>query len=251
MFYLRIALNNPFLLHDYTELRCQALTQVSQEFQEEQSCIPQAMETFLKYRSDVNEYLYSDTIPCFEYLKQQGIQLGIFTNGNSQLQTNALFTKYCSVLLSSQDVGALKPSLIGFLTCCQQLQLPPHRILFVGDSYDKDMMGAKAIGMKTCLIYRSEVLATSEKLQTDKQRLYSLYQHKQRQSNQPISASELSKEHPMVEEEDLTNGIITMSSTSSTPLHSYDLNNVDHCITTLSKQNLHHLLYQYDQQLFE
>lgn len=107
-------------------------------------------------RSQVSEFLYSDTVPCLEALRHQGLQLGILTNGNAYLQDDTQFARHFSLFLTASDIGASKPSPLGFLACCQHLKLSPHEVLYVGDSYENDVRGAKAVGMKTAYLVRPE-----------------------------------------------------------------------------------------------
>lgn len=53
-------------------------------------------------------------------------------------------------IVVSGDVGYVKPHPQPFLTALEELRLPPDRVLFVGDRWDMDMMGAGQLGMKTC-----------------------------------------------------------------------------------------------------
>lgn len=48
---------------------------------------------------------------------------------------------------TSEDTGFLKPNPQPFQRICQDLQLPPENILYVGNSYTYDVVGATAAGM--------------------------------------------------------------------------------------------------------
>lgn len=54
-----------------------------------------------------------------------------------------------AVALCSEDSGYLKPSPEPFALLCGRLGLSPQEILFVGDSYDYDIIGAHAYGLHT------------------------------------------------------------------------------------------------------
>ncbi len=54
--------------------------------------------------------------------------------------------------LSSEDTGYLKPHKAPFLALAEAMQLAPSEILYVGNSYRKDVEGAHAVGMGTVLI---------------------------------------------------------------------------------------------------
>jgi putative hydrolase of the HAD superfamily len=53
--------------------------------------------------------------------------------------------------LSSEDIGALKPHPLPFRRLAETLDLPPDRILYVGNSPAYDISGAKNAGMMTAL----------------------------------------------------------------------------------------------------
>jgi HAD superfamily hydrolase (TIGR01549 family) len=50
----------------------------------------------------------------------------------------------------SGEVGYVKPHSLPFSTALASLGLAPDQVLFVGDRWDADMVGARNAGMKTC-----------------------------------------------------------------------------------------------------
>lgn len=134
-----------------------------------QEGLDQCMQSFLKSRSDIHRYLYSDSLPCLASLRQAGIKIGVLSNGNCDFHLNedlhrgggegGLLQDFLDFSLSATDTGCAKPSLIGFLACLQRLPgIPPQRVLFVGDDYEKDVVGAARAGMKTLFLLRNEQL---------------------------------------------------------------------------------------------
>jgi putative hydrolase of the HAD superfamily len=86
------------------------------------------------------------------------LPMGILSNGNCDFQRDQErdgIGSFFQWTLSAVDVGDSKPGLMGFLACIQLLgNLPPQRILFVGDDLDRDGLGARRAGMKTALLVR-------------------------------------------------------------------------------------------------
>ena len=58
--------------------------------------------------------------------------------------------KDCDLLLSSELIGALKPSSKPFEELAQRLEVPAERILYIGNSHKYDVAGPKKLGMKAC-----------------------------------------------------------------------------------------------------
>lgn len=54
--------------------------------------------------------------------------------------------------LSSEDTGYLKPDKRVFLSLLFCIDVAPENVLYVGDSYRKDVLGSRASGMQSCLI---------------------------------------------------------------------------------------------------
>jgi histidinol phosphatase-like enzyme len=70
-----------------------------------------------------------------------------------------LISSYLLLLLSPTgacDVGAMKPSPVPFISISQRTGVHPSRILFIGDSFEKDVIGATACGMTGGLILRKD-----------------------------------------------------------------------------------------------
>ena len=51
--------------------------------------------------------------------------------------------------ICSEQSGYLKPHESSFLAICDKMRVNPQEVVYVGDSYFKDIMGAKKVGMKT------------------------------------------------------------------------------------------------------
>jgi len=54
------------------------------------------------------------------------------------------------IVVVSGDVGWVKPHHVPFQAALDELSCPPEEVIFVGDRWDADMIGASALGMITC-----------------------------------------------------------------------------------------------------
>ena len=61
------------------------------------------------------------------------------------------------VAFTSEDTHYLKPHPEPFLRLIAELALPPEQILYVGNSYAYDVLGARAVGMRTAHLSRRRV----------------------------------------------------------------------------------------------
>jgi len=88
----------------------------------------------------------------FEKLSHAGLKLGIISNfyGNIEaLCREFAFFSFLNVILDSAVVGLKKPDPKLFGLAMERLKLPAEAIAFVGDSYERDILPAKALGMRT------------------------------------------------------------------------------------------------------
>jgi HAD superfamily hydrolase (TIGR01509 family) len=151
-----ISKENPLLAHDLTEIRGEAIRTLASPFGEE-SLVDGAMKLFVSIRSHVAPHLYDDVVPCLEWLtKDVGVKVAVLTNGNANLRTCNVLGKFLTLSIGASDVGIMKPSPVPFMAISQRTGIPPSRILFIGDSLEKDVEGAKAVGMTAALILRTD-----------------------------------------------------------------------------------------------
>jgi HAD superfamily hydrolase (TIGR01549 family) len=98
---------------------------------------------------------YADTIPCLTQLQAAGIQVGI--SGNQPEQAEKMLRQLelpLEYLASSASWGVEKPDLEFFKRIIKITNLEPHKIAYVGDRLDNDVLPAKAIGMKAIFLER-------------------------------------------------------------------------------------------------
>ena len=91
-------------------------------------------------------------VPLLASLKAQGFELGVVSNacGNvDRLCDDLGYSSYLSVVIDSHRVGVAKPDPAIFQLAANRLGVPPTAIVMVGDSYERDMVPAKSIGMTT------------------------------------------------------------------------------------------------------
>ena len=84
--------------------------------------------------------------------------LGLLTNGapaiqRAKLQKSGLESYFAHVVVSG-DLCIGKPHPATFHRIAELVGTPPAECLMVGDSYEKDVLGARAVGMKALLIDR-------------------------------------------------------------------------------------------------
>lgn len=61
-------------------------------------------------------------------------------------------TESCRIMVFSSELGSIKPSPMPFLLALRKLGREPGEVLFVGDSLERDIRPAKAIGMATAWV---------------------------------------------------------------------------------------------------
>jgi len=87
-------------------------------------------------------------------LKDRGIKLGIVTDApklKAWIRLASIkLSNYFDVVVTFEDTKQRKPSKLPFKAALRQLKLKPSDCLMVGDWPERDIKGAKALGMKTC-----------------------------------------------------------------------------------------------------
>ncbi len=88
----------------------------------------------------------------FEKLRHAGLKLGIISNFYGNIE--ALCREYSlwphlNVILDSAIVGLRKPDPKLFALALERLKLPAQAVVFVGDSFERDIVPAKLLGMQT------------------------------------------------------------------------------------------------------
>lgn len=90
---------------------------------------------------------------ALQWLAERGVPLGALSDFpvSHKLETLGV-GQFFPVRLSSEDTGYLKPHAVPFWALAKAMQLQPEEILYVGNSYTKDIEGAANVGMGTVLI---------------------------------------------------------------------------------------------------
>ena len=87
-------------------------------------------------------------------LKGMGLKLAIVTDAprlKAWIRLAAMkLSNYFDVVVVFEDTRQHKPSKMPFKAALKQLSLKPEECLMVGDWPERDIKGAKSIGMKTC-----------------------------------------------------------------------------------------------------
>ena len=101
--------------------------------------------------------IYPDVEPALAALAGRGLKLGVVSNWDDRLRPllEALdLTRSLGTIVVSCEVGANKPAPAIFRKAVEQLGVPPHAILHVGDSFEMDVQGARTAGLKAVQIKR-------------------------------------------------------------------------------------------------
>ena len=101
--------------------------------------------------------LFDDVMPALQSLRREGITLAVLSNLRQDmaqtLQRLGLST-YVDFYVTSQDAGAEKPHPPIFLAAMERAGIGPSEGIHVGDQYQSDVVGARAVGLLPVLLDR-------------------------------------------------------------------------------------------------
>lgn len=99
-----------------------------------------------------NMTLFPGVDKLLEALHDKYVRVAVCTDLLAHIQHRKLralkLTDDVDCLVTSEEAGAEKPSLKIFEMCLEKLRLFPKEVCFVGDSFEKDVKGAAAAGMR-------------------------------------------------------------------------------------------------------
>lgn len=175
---LAIALKHPFVSSDYKKLRAE-FRRIQDDgdkefdrlsFTEKEAVVysrvvnPRLTPEMARLELDDKYYTYlrkefsklgfvEATRSTLERIKAKGLKIGVFSDW-------PLFDKLkrigvedlCDVVSNPETSGFLKPSAKAFREMIEKIGISPDMMLYVGDSYKKDVLGAGRAGMDAVLV---------------------------------------------------------------------------------------------------
>ncbi|MBA7666347.1 Phosphoglycolate phosphatase [subsurface metagenome] len=114
--------------------------------------------------------LYDDVLPTIKKLKKRGLILGLISNLPIAKSASASLEPYLDFVVTSNEAGASKPESPVFLMALEQAGVNGSEAVYVGDQYQTDVVGARAVGIKPILIDRFDL----EREFSDCSRIYRL-----------------------------------------------------------------------------
>ncbi|MDR1894840.1 MAG: HAD family hydrolase [Spirochaetales bacterium] len=118
------------------------------------------------YRSWERSFRFLFPLPYVEEvlreLRGRGLKLGALSDFPVQNKLAYLGLEgLWDAALSSEEIGCLKPRPEPFQELARRLQTPPEAILYVGNSYACDILGARQAGMRTAYLCRRRFVPRS------------------------------------------------------------------------------------------
>ena len=115
---------------------------------------------------------YSHVLDVILQLKKNNIKIALLSDLLTEQKQDVWgILPYCDLAMGCESVGALKPSPFPFMALSKALKIQPEKILYVGNNFEYDAVGAKSVGMKTALIkkgffsiFKSNLKAQNEKI---------------------------------------------------------------------------------------
>jgi putative hydrolase of the HAD superfamily len=99
--------------------------------------------------------LYEDALPALAALREHGVKIGLVSNGSRDLDEFVMHHALdVDCAIGSRAFGRTKPHPEIFRHALALLGVEPEEAAMVGDSYEDDIEGARALGMKAFLLDR-------------------------------------------------------------------------------------------------
>jgi putative hydrolase of the HAD superfamily len=104
-------------------------------------------------------HCFSDVVPALQALRDKGIRVGVGSNFDCRLrqvvQGLPELAPWVETLVISSEVGFRKPHPSFYLTACEALGLPAHKVLWVGDDLENDVRGPIRAGLSGVFLDRN------------------------------------------------------------------------------------------------
>ena len=120
-----------------------------------------------------NATLYEDVLPTLDRLRQMDLKMGIISNWDTPLHAMVEelgLAPYFEIIVASHDqrVQSAKPDTAIFEYALNAVGVPAKEAIHVGDSFEADIMGAHATGLRAFLLDRdgTQTGRWSETIQT-------------------------------------------------------------------------------------
>ncbi len=100
---------------------------------------------------------FDDTIPALAALRGEGYRLGVLTNLRrdiGELCRRLGLAPYLDFCINAEEAGAEKPHAAMFLAALERASVDAGEAVHVGDQFESDILGARAVGMHGVLIDR-------------------------------------------------------------------------------------------------
>ncbi len=114
-----------------------------------------------------NWLIEPDAIPVLDDLKRKGFHLGVISNAADDENTQTLIDKggirpYLEFIVSSAAYGRRKPDAGIFQLALDYFGIEAGRAIMIGDTYEADIVGARAVGIHTAWMRHGEGEAPPE-----------------------------------------------------------------------------------------
>ncbi|HSI98515.1 MAG TPA: HAD-IA family hydrolase [Gaiellaceae bacterium] len=102
-----------------------------------------------------NFTLYEDALPVLEELRRHALKIGLVSNGQRDLEEFAVHhALHVDAMVGSRSHGRIKPHPSIFVAALEALDVAPPEAAMVGDSFEDDIEGARALGMHAIFLDR-------------------------------------------------------------------------------------------------
>ena len=116
---------------------------------------------------------FSDAAPALAGLRAAGLRLAVVSNWDCSLRSVLAELDWRQWMRSwSLPRSARLPDAAIFLAALEQLRREPHEAVFVGDSLETDVLGARAAGLRALLLERGGAESGSD----GEERVFSLHE---------------------------------------------------------------------------
>ena len=109
---------------------------------------------------DAVRRIFDDVLQVIDGLSKRDLKIGLLSNNvHVALRAEALnIQHHFDVIVSPHTYGVHKPDPRIFIETLAFMDVEPERAIYVGDSYNDDVVGARAAGMTPVLIDRYELM---------------------------------------------------------------------------------------------